>query len=153
MGNTESMPPTGVKNHTPQFEVIEKNDEKIVPQPPPGEPETKEPANEENEVAVPPTPEQTEGSGCLMRFGGSSKHGVSDLPESCRGDSFPGRFEDEEEAVRTRATHNTLWLAIVNGYSALLVFVVHLISFESLLSIALSVGMTVYVYNKTVSFI
>lgn len=83
------------------------------------------------------------------RFGGTSKHGVSDLPEGVRGADDTARFEDEEEDVKKKAEHNIFWRAIVNGYSALMVFAVHLISLESLLSIALSVALTIYVYNET----
>ena len=85
-------------------------------------------------------------------FGGQvqSQHGISDLPFSCRSTMDRGRFESEERRVRSVATHNCIWLAAVNGYSALLVFVYHLISVESLVSIALSVGLTVFTYYKTV---
>lgn len=89
-----------------------------------------------------------------MPFGGSAQRGISDLPESCRGNSDRvGRFEEEEEHVRDRAKHSIVWLAVVNGYSALLVFIFHLISLESILSIALSVGLTVYTYYQTVRII
>ena len=84
-------------------------------------------------------------------FGGSAQNGISDLPESCRGNSDRvGRFEEEERHVRDRAKHSIAWLAAVNGYSALLVFIFHLISLESMLSIALSVGLTLYTYYQTV---
>lgn len=83
-----------------------------------------------------------------------SQHGISDLPKVCRADSaFTGRFEEEEQTVRRKAKHSELWLAIVNGYSAVLVFAYHLISLESILSIALSVSMTVFTYFKTVSLL
>ncbi|CAB9512076.1 protein Hydra magnipapillata [Seminavis robusta] len=85
-----------------------------------------------------------------MRFGKSAlKHGISDLPESCRGTSDQGRFEDEEKKVRMEAAHNVAWLTAVNGYSALMVFIVHLISMESMLAILFSVGFTVFTYYRT----
>lgn len=85
----------------------------------------------------------------VMRFGHQAS---SDLPQSCRPVSDRGRFQEEEEAVRRKAKHSIFWLAIVNGYSALKVFAVHLISLEAMLSIALSVSLTVYVYYKTVGY-
>ena len=100
--------------------------------------------------SLPPTrPDKSESH--RMPFGGRAQHGISDLPESCRGTSDRvGRFKEEEQNVRKNATHSIIWLAAANGYSALLVFAMYLISLESLLSIALSVGLTVYTYYKTV---
>ena len=55
----------------------------------------------------------------------------------------------EEEIKLRKSIHqgwfsgNIVSLLFVNGYSALLVFIFHLISLESLLSIALSVGLTI----------
>jgi len=86
-------------------------------------------------------------------FGGSKfQRGISDLPVSCRSkDSFRvGRFQAEEHNVRRLARHNRVWLAAINGYSAVLIFFGHLISIESVLSIALSVGLTCYTYYTVV---
>lgn len=55
---------------------------------------------------------------------------------------------DELEA-RKRASHSVLYLVLVNGYSSMVVFVIYLISVESLISIGLSVGMTILAYNRT----
>ena len=112
------------------------------------------PANESQEAAEAPPPPATPASCAsqpgFLRFGATAVHGVSDLPQSCRGGNDRGRFQEEEQSVRHNAKHGVVWLTIVNGYSALKVFAVHLISMESLLSIALSVSLTVYVYFKTV---
>jgi hypothetical protein len=79
------------------------------------------------------------------------KHGISDMHEACRGESDKERFHDEEVTVRKRATHGALWLTALNGYSAIKVFIVHLISMESILGIILSVGFTIFTYYYTVS--
>lgn len=85
-----------------------------------------------------------------LNFGGAQRL-VSDLPESCHGTNSDRvkRFQEQENHVRKNAKHSIVWLAVVNGYSALLVFVIHLISLESMLSIAFSVGLTIYTYDKT----
>ena len=58
-------------------------------------------------------------------------------------------MEDDEAAARKKAASNILYLLLVNTYSAVFVFVFHLISLESLISICLSVGLTIYTYNET----
>jgi hypothetical protein len=84
-------------------------------------------------------------------FGQSAlNQGISDLHKACRGESDQERFHDEEVAVRKRATHSALWLTALNGYSAIKVFIVHLISMESILGVILSVGFTVFTYYYTV---
>ena len=57
--------------------------------------------------------------------------------------------DDDEVKVREAAMHNVLYLVAVNGYSSLVVFALYLISVETLISIGLSVGMTVYAYHQT----
>lgn len=58
-------------------------------------------------------------------------------------------LDDQETKLRHDTSHSVLYLAPVNVLSAVVVFVVHLISVETLLSIALSVGLTVWVYTVT----
>jgi len=53
----------------------------------------------------------------------------------------------QEIKCRKQARHNAMYLFLINGYSAVIVFLFHLVSIETLLSIGLSVGMTIYVYN------
>jgi len=53
-----------------------------------------------------------------------------------------------EEKVRKKATHGAVPLFFVNGYSAILVFIFHLISLETMFSIFLSVGFTLLVYYE-----
>lgn len=104
-------------------------------------------------VEVPVDTDTSEDGNRKQDFGrGLLQHGESDLPESCRAETAKfGRYHEEEVRVRKHAKHGKLWLAIVNGYSAVMVFVLHLVSLESLLAIALSVGFTVFTYFKTVS--
>lgn len=58
-------------------------------------------------------------------------------------------LEDDEAAARKKSANNILYLLLINTYSAIFVFVFHLISLESLISIGLSVGLTIYTYNET----
>ena len=51
------------------------------------------------------------------------------------------------KSVSKGVSGNLLSSFLVNGYSAILIFVFHLISLESLLSIALSVSMTICEYS------
>ena len=51
-----------------------------------------------------------------------------------------------EETVRKEVTRGYLNLFFINGYSAIKVFVFHLISLESIFSIGMSVGFTLLVY-------
>ena len=57
---------------------------------------------------------------------------------------------DQERAVRKHASHNPFWLLLVNNASALIVFLVNLVSMEMIISLGLSVGLTVYIYNHLV---
>ena len=45
--------------------------------------------------------------------------------------------------------HNALYLTITNTYAAVIVFVFYLLTLESWIGIGLSVGLTVYVYDRT----
>lgn len=56
---------------------------------------------------------------------------------------------DDEATARKKAASNPFYLLLVNGYAAIFIFVFHLISLEGLVSIGLSVGFTVYVFNIT----
>jgi hypothetical protein len=56
---------------------------------------------------------------------------------------------DEEETARKKAASNALYLLLVNGYSAIFIFIFHLVSLEGLVSIGLSIGLTVYTYLRT----
>jgi hypothetical protein len=58
---------------------------------------------------------------------------------------------DEENKARKRAHHNALYLLIVNGYSACIVFILFLISLESIISLGLSIGLTIAIYHRTES--
>jgi len=54
-----------------------------------------------------------------------------------------------EADVRKKASIPSIYEALINLYSAILIFLLHLVSVESLLGIALSVGLTYYSYYKT----
>lgn len=54
----------------------------------------------------------------------------------------------DEDDVRERAQHNMFYLLLMNTYSTVLIFAGHLISLESLVSIALSVGTSIYLYYR-----
>jgi hypothetical protein len=56
---------------------------------------------------------------------------------------------EEEVRAREHAKHNALYLILINEISAMIVFALHLFSFESLLSIGLSVGFTMLIYYHT----
>jgi len=58
-------------------------------------------------------------------------------------------LDDKEREARDHSRHNPLYLLLVNSYSTIVVFIVHLISLESIVSIILSVSITVYLYDKT----
>lgn len=76
----------------------------------------------------------------------------SALPEPQAGVALSTRSESlyaEEVRIRKKAKHNALYLLFINGYSAMTVFFFHLISLESLLSIGLSVGLTIWLYYTT----
>jgi len=55
---------------------------------------------------------------------------------------------DHEAQVRQKLSNNLLYLVVVNGISSWLVFFIYLVSIESLISVALSVGFTVYAHNE-----
>lgn len=75
------------------------------------------------------------------------------MEENKAGDHSSGisqnNLREEEKLARSQTTHSILYLVVVNLYSALVVFVVHLISVESIISIALSVALTLHVHNLT----
>lgn len=87
------------------------------------------------------------------------KSSVQDLVRLCQGseegkdkkraekEMHDGLVQDELE-VREYASHNVFQLVLLNGYSSAKVFLFYLISIESLISIGLSVGMTIYAYNR-----
>lgn len=141
-----------------QTNFDEKLDETRVVVPIPQSRHLEEIPTKNNEGATNDIPQPTstisrdESQAGTMKFGGTATPGISDLPQTCRGNTDRGRFEEEEEGVRRRAKHSMLWLAIVNGYSALKVFAVHLISMESMMSIGLSVSLTIFTYYRTVRF-
>lgn len=55
----------------------------------------------------------------------------------------------DPKELNARFHHNAIWLLFVNGYAAFIVFVQHLITLESLLSILLSISLTVFLYLYT----
>jgi hypothetical protein len=59
------------------------------------------------------------------------------------------RLFEEEVRARKHAKHHALYLMLINGFSAMTVFALYLVSLESLLSIALSVGFTILIYFQT----
>jgi hypothetical protein len=58
------------------------------------------------------------------------------------------QIENDEIHVRTKLYHHdhSIYLLFVNTYSSIFIFLFYLISLESILSIILSVGLTIYVY-------
>ena len=80
----------------------------------------------------------------------STNPGASEAEDTERGQTTRDDSTNEHEAkVRKAAKHSMLYLVPVNGYSSLVVFALYLISFETLISVGLSVGMTVYAYHQT----
>jgi hypothetical protein len=69
---------------------------------------------------------------------------MKDNADARREQAVSASLDAEEKAARTSAARNSVYLLFVNTYSAIVVFVVHLISLESWISIALSVSMTLY---------
>jgi hypothetical protein len=58
--------------------------------------------------------------------------------------------ENDEITVRKDSHHDhSLYMLVLNTYSSIFIFLYHLISPESVFSIILSVGLTVYTYYKT----
>ena len=53
-----------------------------------------------------------------------------------------------EETVRSNVTDSVWTLFLINGYSAIKVFLFHLISLETVFSICMSVGFTLLVYYE-----
>lgn len=86
------------------------------------------------------------------------KSSVQDLVKRCQGSEegkknvSEKKIHDElvqdELDVREFAYHNVFHLVLLNGYSSIKVFLFYLISIESLVSIGLSVGLTIYAYEK-----
>jgi hypothetical protein len=160
MGNTESNvepPPGAAIPPQPQFEVRLDDARPIYLS---NLETTKQKAEDQGQgQEVKPSPPNESGKNTddvileepSHHFGRTAlKYGISDLPKACRSNADEERFHDEEVTVRKRATHNAFWLTALNGYSAVKVFVVHLISMESILSIILTVGFTVFTYYNTV---
>lgn len=59
------------------------------------------------------------------------------------------RLYEEEVRARKHAKHNAIYLLVLNTIAAMFVFALHLFSLESLLSIGLSVGFTMFIYYQT----
>jgi hypothetical protein len=81
----------------------------------------------------------------------SEKRAVKRLISSCRGstdDLDDAELACDELKVREEALSSVLYLVLVNGYASLVVFAFYLVSIESLISIGLSVGMTVFTYFR-----
>jgi hypothetical protein len=57
----------------------------------------------------------------------------------------------DETKVRTDAIHNVFYLVPINGYSSVVIFLLYLISIESLISIGSSIGMTIFAYRRIVN--
>lgn len=53
-----------------------------------------------------------------------------------------------ELQLRNEVDSNPLQLLLKNSYASVVVFVFYLVSLESLISIALTIGMTIYTYNR-----
>ena len=86
----------------------------------------------------------------------TSSSGAEDQQEPSHGPVAPApdpdrAFSDECEALKKKYHHNVIWLSIINFLSGLLIFGLHLINIEALVSMGLSAGLTVYVYNVTES--
>lgn len=62
------------------------------------------------------------------------------------------KITEWETEARIRADHWLIWLFVVNWYANVSVVLKHLISLESILSISLSVGFTLFAFYQTVSF-
>jgi len=68
--------------------------------------------------------------------------------ELCR-DPEVEQYKERELTARKKASHNILYLFLINGYSAAAIFALRLISLEGIFGIGLSVGLTVYAHNAT----
>jgi hypothetical protein len=62
-------------------------------------------------------------------------------------ESDPSYLARDELQVRHDSKHNWLYTVTLDSYAAFFVFVRHLICIESLISIGLSVGLTIYIYG------
>jgi hypothetical protein len=60
----------------------------------------------------------------------------------------PSELEHDELQVRHDMKHNWLYLVTLDSYAAFFVFIRHLICIESLISIGLCVGLTIYIYGR-----
>jgi hypothetical protein len=78
----------------------------------------------------------------------SQEHKIDSLPPPVN-DEATTSLADDEASARKKAASNPFYLLLINTYSAVVIFVVHLISLESLVSIGLSVGLTIYAYDLT----
>ena len=56
---------------------------------------------------------------------------------------------DDEADAHAIAHHNQFYLFVVNNVAAILVFLFHLVSVEGLVGIGLSIGLTIYAFNKS----
>lgn len=59
------------------------------------------------------------------------------------------RLREKEREIKIKCQHGMLYLFFIQGYSAVVVFAIHLVSLECLIGISLTVGLTVYVYHRT----
>lgn len=57
-------------------------------------------------------------------------------------------LKKDETIIRDKSKHNIFYLLLINTYSSVRVFTGHLITLESLISVGLSVGFTLFVYDK-----
>lgn len=73
------------------------------------------------------------------------------FPSSAEGTGDAGQktLLDKEASVREESKHGTLFLFLVNGYAAFLVFLFQLISLEAIFSIILCIGLTIITYYQT----
>lgn len=57
-------------------------------------------------------------------------------------------LREKEALARDESRHGAFLLFLINGYAAFRIFILHLISLESIFSIVLSVSLTLLTYNK-----
>jgi hypothetical protein len=65
------------------------------------------------------------------------------------GDAGQKSLREKEASAREESKHSTLFLFIINGYAAFLVFLFHLISLETVFSIILCIVLTIVTYYQT----
>jgi hypothetical protein len=58
-------------------------------------------------------------------------------------------LREKEATTRDESRHGTLFLFLINGYAAVLVYFFHLISLETIFSIMLCISVTIVTYNQT----